>query len=138
MVQTKLLFKMLSRQHFLKIILILFFLPSLALADFTCNLNKNPDVDSLLINSDKADSVGICDLVQLFYNGAAILKNIAGIFFIIMIVIAGLRYATSAGNPDNIKNAKKALTAAIMGLIVFLLSESIILIIKKVLSEGQV
>lgn len=49
-----------------------------------------------------------------------------GIVVILMIVVSGVQYMTSAGNPDAVKGAKKRLTNAILALILFLFMAAIL------------
>lgn len=58
-----------------------------------------------------------------------------GIASVIVIVIAGFRMVTSNGNPAEITKAKQAITWAIVGLIVSLLSFSIVAIIQNLISR---
>ncbi|RJO62264.1 hypothetical protein C4544_00215 [candidate division WS5 bacterium] len=47
---------------------------------------------------------------------------IVGAILVVMIVIAGIMYVTSMGNPDRVALAKKTLVGAIIGLIIVVLS----------------
>lgn len=124
------------KKHLPKFILFLFFLPSLTMAGFSCpSFDTNPSLLHLNIEKVPKD---FCGVVQVFYNLMGILKQIGGVFFIIMIVIAGLRFVTAGSSPERNKNAKAALEAALMGLIVVLLSSSIIAIIQKIVTSGSV
>ncbi len=61
-----------------------------------------------------------------------IFSTIIGIVAVIMIIIAGLRYITSAGDANSISSAKNALIYAIVGLIVAALAQ---VIVRFVLSK---
>jgi hypothetical protein len=54
-----------------------------------------------------------------------ILSVIVGIVAVIMIIYAGFRYITSAGNEQNIATAKRTLIYAIIGLIIVALAQVI-------------
>ncbi len=54
-----------------------------------------------------------------------IISVAVGIAAVIMIIIAGFRYITSAGNQDKVKGAKNTLLYALIGLIVVALAEII-------------
>lgn len=56
-------------------------------------------------------------------NGAAVLAGMAAIFFI---VIAGIRYITSGGDPEKVAKARGTVTYAVVGLVILLLSFVII------------
>ncbi len=49
-----------------------------------------------------------------------------GIVIVLMIVISGIRYITSAGNPEAIAGAKKMLTNAIIALLLFIFMAAIL------------
>ena len=51
---------------------------------------------------------------------------IVGIIAVLFIIIGGIRYATSAGDPDKVKKAKNTLLYAIIGLAVALLAAVIV------------
>ena len=55
--------------------------------------------------------------------------GLSAIVAIIMIVYSGFLYITSTGEPENISKAGKALTAAIVGLIIVFLARTIIVFI---------
>lgn len=52
--------------------------------------------------------------------------SLVGLIAVIMIIYGGIRYMTSGGNPDVIKNAREILKWSIIGLIVIILSQVII------------
>ena len=65
-----------------------------------------------------------------------IITGVAGIvasLSVIMIIIAGILYLTSAGSPERIGVAKKALIYAIVGIVIAIAAESIAIIIKTTL-----
>lgn len=51
----------------------------------------------------------------------------------IMIIVAGILYLLSAGSPDKINTAKKALVYAIAGIAIGLAAKAIVAIVKKML-----
>lgn len=55
--------------------------------------------------------------------------GLSAIIAIIMIVYSGFLYITSTGEPENISKAGKALTAAIVGMIIVFLARTIIVFI---------
>lgn len=54
------------------------------------------------------------------------LSALAAAVAVIFLVVGGIRYMTSAGNPDKIKAAKGTITAALIGLAIVLLTQFII------------
>lgn len=70
----------------------------------------------------------------------ALLTQIAGavgglitVLATIMIIVAGILYLTSAGSPERMTTAKKALVYAIVGIVIGLSAEAIVAIIKGII-----
>jgi Type IV secretion system pilin len=61
-----------------------------------------------------------------------LVSAIAGALAVIMIIVAGFRYVTSAGNETSVASAKKTLLYAIIGLAIVALAQ----IIVRVVVEG--
>ncbi|MEA1937306.1 MAG: pilin, partial [Patescibacteria group bacterium] len=59
--------------------------------------------------------------------------GLIGSVFLLLIVISGAMYMTSAGNEERIASSKKILTAAVIGLAIALLAYSLLAVIMKVL-----
>jgi cytochrome bd-type quinol oxidase subunit 2 len=55
-----------------------------------------------------------------------LLSAVAGVAAVIMIIIAGLRYVTSGGKEEGIKNAKNTIMYAIIGLVIVALAQLIV------------
>jgi cytochrome bd-type quinol oxidase subunit 2 len=55
-----------------------------------------------------------------------ILSVVVGIIAVIMIIVAGLRYVTSGGKEEGVKNAKNTILYAIIGLVVVALAQLIV------------
>lgn len=73
------------------------------------------------------------DFTSLLNN---IITGIGGIVVAlstIMFIVAGVLYLTSAGSPEKINMAKKALTFAIIGIVIAVVAGSIAAIIKSTL-----
>jgi cbb3-type cytochrome oxidase subunit 3 len=64
------------------------------------------------------------------------LLPIVGTLFFIMLLIGGILYITSRGNQQQLDRAKKTLTAAIIGLLIVILSYTIIAIFAGVIGGG--
>lgn len=62
------------------------------------------------------------------------LFSIIGIVCLIFMVIAGIKYATSAGSEQNITSSKEAFTSAALGLVVALLAYGILDVIQGILN----
>ncbi|MGH7142138.1 MAG: hypothetical protein ACREF5_01545 [Candidatus Saccharimonadales bacterium] len=55
-----------------------------------------------------------------------LLSAIVGIAAVIMVIIAGLRFTTSAGNPQSVAGARSALLYALVGLVVVALAQVLV------------
>ena len=55
----------------------------------------------------------------------------------IMIIVAGILYLTSAGSPEKIGTAKKALTYAIAGIVIGIAASAIVAIIKDIIGAPK-
>ncbi|MBQ8996571.1 hypothetical protein IJ095_00880 [Candidatus Saccharibacteria bacterium] len=51
---------------------------------------------------------------------------VAGMLAVVMIIVAGIKFITSAGDPAGVAKAKKGLTAAIVGLVIALAAWAIV------------
>lgn len=63
-----------------------------------------------------------------------LLSIIAGVIAVIMLIIAGIRFVTSQGDPNGTKGARNAIIYACVGLIIVALSQ---VIVRFVLSRAQ-
>jgi hypothetical protein len=80
------------------------------------------NAESAVCKAQATDGTGtsmIGDVIDL-------LLYILGIISVIMIVIGGIRYATSNGDPGSTKSAKDTVLYAVIGLIVAILAFSIV------------
>ena len=71
----------------------------------------------------KREFANIGEFIQLIYRYAII---IAGILATIIIILAGIRWTASGGNAERIKSAQKMIGGAISGLLIALLSYTIL------------
>lgn len=55
----------------------------------------------------------------------SVMLSFLGLIFIVLIIYAGFRWMTSAGNEDTIAKAKQTMTAAIIGLVIVILAFAI-------------
>ena len=74
----------------------------------------------------------LSDLEMVFTNLVQALLALAGITLFILILMGGLKYITSGGDPKAMEGAQKTITYAIGGLIVILLSYMILVFIAKI------
>jgi hypothetical protein len=83
------------------------------------SLPKNPDGTLQPITNASEILIIIGNVIRI---GIAF----AGALAVIFIVVGGIFYVISAGNPSNIKRAKDILTNAIVGLVIAILSYSLV------------
>ena len=62
----------------------------------------------------------------------------AGVVALFLIIFAGFKFVTSKGDPQEVDNAKKTLTYAIIGLLLILFSFAILNLISTVTGVGQI
>ncbi|MEI8072931.1 MAG: hypothetical protein WCH00_02465 [Candidatus Saccharibacteria bacterium] len=73
------------------------------------------------------------DIINIVTN---FLLGIAGTLSVIMIIIGGIRYATSGGNENATKGAKDTILSAVIGLVVTILAYSIVNYVIKTVFKG--
>lgn len=83
-----------------------------------CNDDKNADNEICKNRGDNAN-----DLVKNLVNT---LLFVVGLLSVIMIIVAGILYTTSAGDSNKVSRAKNTLTYAIVGLVVSILAYAIV------------
>jgi hypothetical protein len=82
-------------------------------------------------NVENVDGVAtLRGLEGIFENIISSLLFIAGIALFIMLVVGGVKFITSGGDPKGLEAAKKTLTYAIGGVILVAISYLIILFIR--------
>ncbi len=74
-------------------------------------------------------------LPEILAGFVRILFVLTGLAAVIVIILAGFRMVVDNGNETQVANAKKAITWAVMGLIVSILAFSIVAIIQKVIQS---
>lgn len=70
--------------------------------------------------------VGENDLYGLIKNIINLLLAVIGIVAVIMIIVGGIRYTTSAGDPGQTKNARDTIVYAVVGLVIAIMSYAIV------------
>jgi hypothetical protein len=74
--------------------------------------------------ADKTDQgTTLTDFIAKVLN---VLSLIVGVVAVIMIIVGGFRYVTSAGNPEGTKGARSTILYAIVGLIVVALAQAVV------------
>jgi len=80
-------------------------------------------------NPLKHNSIG-----DLLLNGIIpAVAGIVGALSVIMIIVAGILYLTSAGSPEKMTKAKTALMYAIAGIVITMIAEAIVVTIRSAL-----
>jgi cytochrome bd-type quinol oxidase subunit 2 len=82
--------------------------------------------------NDTAATDKINGMIKLVIN---IFSLVVGVVSIIMIIIGGLKYITSAGDSGNVTSAKNTILYAIIGLVVVALSQFIVRFVLTKLSQ---
>lgn len=80
----------------------------------------------LVDGSADCQETGGTTVQSVVATAVKLLSYVAGVAAVIMIIIAGVRYITSNGDPSGIKGAKDAIIYAIVGLIVVVFAQAIV------------
>ncbi len=76
----------------------------------------------------KTASNSLGTTIKNFIN---LLSVVAGIIAVIMLIVGGLRYATSAGNDQAVAGAKKTIMYALVGLLIVAFAQVIVRFVLK-------
>lgn len=106
----------------------------LVLSFVAINLQLSPDVLAApkdeICSGIGAASGSACggggDLTRVIRTVVNIFSMIVGVVAVIMLMVAGFKYITSAGDSGNITSAKHTFTYALIGLVIVALSQSIV------------
>lgn len=84
-------------------------------------------LDQCFKTLEKGDKVGLLTCIPLlFQNVVTAAFLFAGIIALIFIILSGIKFLTSGGDPKQLEGAKNTLTYAILGFILILLSFAIL------------
>ncbi len=78
----------------------------------------------------------INDLVGLFIIAARIILGISGSLALLMFVYGGFLFLVSAGNNERVERGKRAISAAVVGLVIIFSSYAIVGLVFKALGCG--
>ncbi len=81
---------------------------------------------------------GAKTLPELVLMVLRMLLTLAGVVAIVLVVVGGYQYMTSGGNDEQAEKGKKALTNAVIGLIIVLLAYAIVQIITNTITKQVV
>jgi hypothetical protein len=87
------------------------------------------------VNINVTNPIATSDFSILLTNFLKWLLSVAGAIALLMLIVGGVFYVTSSGNDQRIETAKKMITWTILGLILILLSYSIIIVIDDLLTK---
>ena len=65
-----------------------------------------------------------------------VLLYFAGAIAVLLLIIGGFRYVTSAGNDESMEKAKKTITSAIIGLVIIIMAYAIVAVINNLVVNG--
>ena len=68
---------------------------------------------------------GASTLPTLIGNLISVLLGVLGIIFVVLIIQSGIQYMTSSGAEDKVKEAKKRMVTAVIGIVIILAAYSI-------------
>lgn len=94
---------------------------------------KDPAAPDATPGNGKPDFTGVAqigDLEKVFASVVTVFGTLIGFGFFTMMIIGGVRYLLSAGDPKALAAAKGTITWAILGLAFFAISYTILLLIK--------
>ncbi len=78
------------------------------------------------------DKQGLNAVFPLIGNIISILLFAAGVLALVMILVGAFQYVISAGNPQNVAQAKRTLTYAIVGLAIVILALVIVNFVRGI------
>jgi hypothetical protein len=106
----------------------------------TPNSGSNPD---LVTNGDPGNgactvkggsqNTSFVDTIKTVVN---IMLFIIGLIAVVMLVIGGIRYATSGGSQDAVKGAKDTILYAIIGIVVAVMAYAVVGFVTQNISKG--
>lgn len=82
----------------------------------------------------ETDEEPIYDIINTIID---VFSIVVGAVSVIMVIIGGLRYITSAGDSSNVTAAKNTILYAIVGLVIVIFAQTIVKFVVSQLSNGQ-
>lgn len=80
----------------------------------------------LTTGAQGVDTGGGTDVQGIIKNIVNVLLFLVGVLSVIMLIMGGIRYTTSGGNPEQIKAAKNTIMYAVVGIIVAIAAYAIV------------
>ncbi len=81
-------------------------------------------------------TVAASNLPQLIGNLISVILGVLGLIFVVLIVQSGIQYMTSSGAEDKVKEAKKRMITAVIGIVIILAAYSISSFVITALSSA--
>ena len=97
---------------------------------------QEDDPNCVLLNPAAGQLVSTSDFGELASDVIRVLLQVAGAIAVVFLIIGGFQYITSGGNEEGMEKAKGTIKGAVLGIIVIVLSFSIVVIINNVLTKG--
>lgn len=96
-----------------------------------------PGLASAQLNIKTPNSAGRFDSIgDIILNAFNIVIVIAGVIFMILLLIGGLQYLTSGGDEDNATKARKLLLNAVIGIVIIVVSWAVGNFVLRTLGIG--
>lgn len=95
--------------------------PAAALTD-----NQQAVCDAIGSTDCQTDPTGAKNPDTLIKKGIDVFSAIIGVVAVVMIMVGGFKYITSAGDSSKVSSAKSTIIYAIIGLIIVVLSQTIV------------
>ncbi len=125
-------------QFFLVIILFSWLLAMPASAQFDCN--KFFGQFQITVNGKPVNTIEglpkLCTPQQAVGNVIQLLLEFAALVAVVFIILGGFWYLTAAGNEEQSEKGRKAITSAIIGLVVIIMAYAIVRITVNLLTSG--
>lgn len=110
-------------------------LPHLFVAADTCSrgllgTNIGPGLYDHLCNGTDVSISSLQQIVKLIANVVAIILSLAGMLGVVFLIVGGIFYVTSAGDPGRLKRAKDIIVNVVTGLIIVIAAFAIVTFIS--------
>lgn len=122
-----------KRKSLLVLIFFYFFLGGFVFAQ--APVKEPPPINAPTVTMSKIGDQGIYGIAGIIQKFGGWLLLIAGAVAVVMIIVGGVRYMISMGNPQQTEGAKKTIIYALVGLIVIISSFSIARIVTFLFSS---
>jgi hypothetical protein len=87
--------------------------------------------DGIKCTGGQVDINKVSDILTVLTNVIRILIALSGGLAVIFIIVGGVYYVTSAGDPTRLKRAKEIITQAVTGLVVVLMAYGVVTFIAS-------